>query len=81
MRNGGDITNQRDLETCALQRPDGRFPACTSTANHDFDLAHSLIHSAAGRTIRSGLGGKGVPFLAPLKPLEPAEAQEMASPD
>ena len=65
--NWGDISNQRDFQSGALQGSDGRLSARTRAAHHDFNLAHSLVASPTSGALGRRLGREGCPFFGPLK--------------
>ena len=80
MCNGGNVLNRTDLEACSLQGTDCGFAAGTGALNEDVDLADAVLLGAVCSGLSSQLSGVGVDLREPLKPMSPAEDQEITAP-
>lgn len=73
--NGGNVTNEGNLETGGVDRAHGGFTTGTRSLHVDTHSAHAVVLSLAGGLFGSNLRGKGVDLREPLNPLCPALAQ------
>src|SRR5215469_7099887 len=53
----GDVLDGADLQASCLQRTDRGFPARTRALHEHVDLAHAVLHGAAGGCLGGHLGG------------------------
>ena len=55
MRNGGDVLNHYDFQTCSLQSPDGSLTSLTGALNKDLDGLQTAAETAANAAKEYGL--------------------------
>src|SRR3954469_5331746 len=58
VRRGRDVADRADLEAGGGERTDRRLAARTRALDEDVDLAHAVLHGAAGSSLGSHLGGE-----------------------
>src|SRR5258706_5893388 len=59
VRNGRDVTDQRDPEARGLKRAEGALPARARTADEHRDRAHAVLDGTPRRFLRGELGREG----------------------
>lgn len=67
VRNGGNIPNECNFQSCSLKCADSGFSTCSWPTYHYLNLAHSLIYSSTGCTFSSSLRCKGSSLFCSLK--------------
>src|SRR5512140_1061320 len=68
VRDGRDIGDGAHLEACGLERTDRLLAAGAGALDIDLDLAHAVLHGAAGGPVSGKRGGIGRALPGALEP-------------
>ena len=59
MRDGGNVFDHGDLETCGLQSADSRLTTLTGTLDKDLNALHAVLHRSLSGCLCSALSSEG----------------------
>src|SRR5512135_553131 len=71
VRDGRDVGDRVHLEAGGLEGPDRLLATGTGALDVDLDLAHAVLHGAAGGTVRGERGGIRRALPGALEPGDP----------